>query len=782
MPWKKVSDFLNEHKWMLFYILLLTIVSFWPYITNTDNLMNSIGKQDVTNFHLPNNYLMRKSIFDYGQYPLWTENRLTEPVLAAEPEFGFPGLTTIINLMAPTVYAGFRLNMVFLFVLAALGVYFLTLKLKFSKSIAGLIVTVYMVNPFSSLAFYGYSYTAVSYAMLPFIILFGIQAVQSSHYPVFSALAAVCLALSFLGGGVSFFLYSFLLLSLYFLYFFLLKPSLKHFYKVSLILLLVLFFTGGLISIKLFISREYVALSNRSPEQGLTFDYNSFLGPEAFYIHDISTFSRFLITGDRKFPYNLDGGHGGIGFLAFGLLLLSFAMYRKKNALFFMIAFVFFVLLMMRSPVSYFFWKFVPVFNLQRNMYKVVLVYELIAAILAGYGAKYVLAATDKYRISKYIPFALIIIVILEAGFLVPVSEILSGRLTNKPMDTMWLGRNYDAVDALESSEMMQYLSRQEGIFRIKNHDENRPYGFEMDFWTAPLELQNIWGRNNLWNTEYVQYPMIAESSNKRARLYGILNVKYLFSQEQINISGFHLIRKFEINMQNLKYKHDASAYGPYLYENSEFLPRAYIVKNAAVIVGRHEHGTLTEGKKAMYSLLLDDEFNPEESVLIYALDISNIEIFNATVLSKESLSNDEIRKLRVYYEKGGVIVPDIFGEKPFDRDRIFSNLKGSKYEKVDHIMDTPNKDVINVSGKSGFLVLSEVYSLYDGWKARLDGNEADILRANGVISSVFIPPGSIELELAYEPRSFIIGRNITIATLLVLLTVFTVFFIKRKK
>jgi hypothetical protein len=52
-----------------------------------------------------------------------------------------------------------------------------------------------------------------------------------------------------------------------------------------------------------------------------------------------------------------------------------------------------------------------------------------------------------------------------------------------------------------------------------------------------------------------------------------------------------------------------------------------------------------------------------------------------------------------------------------------------------------------------GLLVLSNIN--YPGWQATLDGQPAEIYRANGIFQGVFIPPGKRQVVLSFEPDDF---------------------------
>lgn len=64
-------------------------------------------------------------------------------------------------------------------------------------------------------------------------------------------------------------------------------------------------------------------------------------------------------------------------------------------------------------------------------------------------------------------------------------------------------------------------------------------------------------------------------------------------------------------------------------------------------------------------------------------------------------------------------------------------------------------------SNRDALLVLSDTY--YPGWRAYVDGEEIEILRANHLFRAVRIPRGSSLVEFRYVPRAYQIGKLLTL-------------------
>jgi Bacterial membrane protein YfhO len=67
-------------------------------------------------------------------------------------------------------------------------------------------------------------------------------------------------------------------------------------------------------------------------------------------------------------------------------------------------------------------------------------------------------------------------------------------------------------------------------------------------------------------------------------------------------------------------------------------------------------------------------------------------------------------------------------------------------------------------SAHAGVLMLADVF--YPGWKAKLDGHETEIYRADSVLRAVFVPAGGHEIEFVYNPLSFRVGTTVTLSTI----------------
>lgn len=83
-----------------------------------------------------------------------------------------------------------------------------------------------------------------------------------------------------------------------------------------------------------------------------------------------------------------------------------------------------------------------------------------------------------------------------------------------------------------------------------------------------------------------------------------------------------------------------------------------------------------------------------------------------------------------------------------------FSGMFSAKVESLS-ISPTTVKAETESSG-AGLLVISDAY--YPGWRANVDGEEAEIIRVNYALRGVKIPAGKHRVELAFVPSKFYLG------------------------
>jgi len=87
------------------------------------------------------------------------------------------------------------------------------------------------------------------------------------------------------------------------------------------------------------------------------------------------------------------------------------------------------------------------------------------------------------------------------------------------------------------------------------------------------------------------------------------------------------------------------------------------------------------------------------------------------------------------------------------------------KYTPVDIVDYQPNKIVLEAQAETPcYLITNEIY--YPGWKVKINGTEKTILKINNLFRGVYLDKGKHEIIFSYYPRSYKIGKTITLSVL----------------
>ena len=109
-------------------------------------------------------------------------------------------------------------------------------------------------------------------------------------------------------------------------------------------------------------------------------------------------------------------------------------------------------------------------------------------------------------------------------------------------------------------------------------------------------------------------------------------------------------------------------------------------------------------------------------------------------------------------------------------------NANYSKIKKIDIDYDSYDSSFARLDGQRGFLVLSEQYSQYPGWEAAINGKELEILRANNLLTAVYVNNEKGTLTFKYRPKPFMHGAWITVAALSIMVLFLLIKLFYRKK
>jgi hypothetical protein len=103
------------------------------------------------------------------------------------------------------------------------------------------------------------------------------------------------------------------------------------------------------------------------------------------------------------------------------------------------------------------------------------------------------------------------------------------------------------------------------------------------------------------------------------------------------------------------------------------------------------------------------------------------------------------------------------------EKDPELKSIKASGSAKI--LNESPNKILIKTNTlNETLLVLTD--NFYPGWKARVNGEEKEILRANYTFRAIKVPEGESTVEFYFDSKAFKYGVYISLITLLIIFSI----------
>ena len=735
------SENAKNLKWHLLVAIVLLAISILFFHKILSN------KMVLDNVHHINNlaflsYNFKDGIFNHKTFPLWSPYFFSGIPLIAIPEHYIFDMNLIILIIFQDIYLAMNISIIFFFFLAGLGMYFLAYAILESRKAAFLSALIYMFNGFMhSFLISAHINLLESYAMIPFVAIFTLKAIRGKNWILYSILAGLFFSFQVLMGGVIFFFYSAVLFGLLIAFSLVSNPNLKNFGKLALISIVVMLVTFGLSAVKLLPTTEFVSQSSRAS----AVSYQDYLGYPISLKNSFSVFVSNISYADVS---------GSIGIVGLILLALGFLSFKKKYFMFSLLLAILGVALATGGPAASFFFKYAPGFSKMRHIERALVLFVFGASVLAGYGASNLFSRLEKKNLGRYINIAFVVILIAIAAELV--------ILQNKPKTT-------NVIEPGKDIKLLQYMSKDTDYFRVMNLGLREIVGTSGYVYYIQEGIEDAKGGGGIWTKDYVNYLGVAEQLNP-SRLWGLINVKYIVSDKQIENPNMEFVGKFNECRTCAVWQ----AFGPYLYKNREYIEKAYVTDTAILVVGEEN------AAKDIIYLILNRNPSPGNSVMIQEDSISGYSLnelkrFKAVILAR-GIDQNSASILKLYYDSGGVILPDIVnGKSSIDENDINNLLKVAKgsHEPANITLFSYNRLAADVSSKRGFLVIGERYAFFPGWKAELNGLNAPILKANNFVSSIYLDKNYENVKFEYKPKSFYNGLFITLSTLALIISYF---------
>ncbi len=762
----------QETKHHLIYssiLILLILASFTNYYSD------KVPFHEIVSSYIPLSDFLRISVYKYHDFwPLWYpygfsgEPHLQKPTIDL---LNFQGLLTVT--MSNTVIA-VKIAYFLALIVAALAMYSLIIYLGYKPEYALIAGIVYAFNGHAfKLMTFTWLTTLTGYAFIPLIFLYGTKALREKEWIKYSIITGLLFAIQARANpDMKVTLWTILYFGIYFIFYIIGNNFKKRFFKISLVTVIIVAIFLGLMLQRILPIAGYIGQTSR----GVT-PWEQASGRQLSYsdmfirLVDPLNFPEIRPT---PAPGKNIGDHIGI----IATILAGFAIYRKRTnriVLYSTTGIIVAIILTSNTFNAYYYlWKYVPFFSSARYLDRHLFMFAFFGSILAGIGASVLFEEILKLneRKKKYLAYATAALIFINLSFF--------GYIPYPGPFHTW--RNFDKV--AESTEILQYIANQPGLFRIQTF-ETRGIDWGTNYFNNRLELEHIYSFDSLWYVPYFNIYLGVANSDP-AKFWGMLNVKYITSIDPLNVSGFKFVKKFkdctpetcyqteDANKRNLQ-----KAYGPYLYENLQFLPRAYFVDNAVLVVGDSNSEL-----QLAYTLMTDPRFNPQNTVIISQVGKLNpnedLSKYKAIVLGSGSIDNNNFQQLNLHVKQGGILLPNIIaGENSLNQENISKMLTGLKgnltsVEGSNIIMHDFDHREIKVNGKKGWLVYSEKFALFNGWQAKADANPVQIYNANKVISAIYLENSVDSVKFTYYVKSFVIGSYIFVMTLLFLITFFS--------
>jgi hypothetical protein len=415
-------------------------------------------------------------------------------------------------------------------------------------------------------------------------------------------------------------------------------------------------------------------------------------------------------------------------------------------------------------------WRLLPMFRYQRIPQRALVLAYLGLSVLISIGVWHIIAHWRSRILAWIVGSTLLLLVSAEAWIAIPpVPPSADIRLE------------------VRENSVLNHMAQQTGQFRIHAIESvDRNWGIEHV--TVPLKLKNLVGWDHLWLLEYLGAegtigrdvrPFVAASYESRhpARFWGMMNVRFVTSTRQVQVPGFEFVAQFPISPRS----QPAKSAGPYLYENSQFLPRAWVVPRAILVLGDR-----AERIEAGYKLMDHVDFDPRQTVVIQSESTitksgGDWDQYQAIAIPArwantetiKSLEQAGVRLLR-YGMQGSGNRRQFQWAAPDEVTLLLEGASGTVQPETTGDSDfpayespNPNRARVRVAGREGFLVLSEKFAHFPGWSAQADGNARVLLRANGVATAVRLDGTEDWIEFRYWPAGLTLGLGITLASLL---------------
>ncbi len=255
-----------------------------------------------------------------------------------------------------------------------------------------------------------------------------------------------------------------------------------------------------------------------------------------------------------------------------------------------------------------------------------------------------------------------------------------------------------------------------------------------------PYQIPTVTGKNQQFPRWYREFASLIEPQSNlshvvfdqyRSPFFDVLNVRYVMTHESAApLDGYDLL---------------GTAEGLSLYENKNAMPRAFFANQIIEVPGPAEALRILSGSG----------FDPRTTVVSEGA---------AARPAMHITRSMQVRNVTQPYtglmkQMSVLLAPAIATIIEDKRDRV--------------AIQTEN-------GTEGLLVLSDNY--YPGWRARVDGVPAEVLRANCTMRAVNVPAGRHLVSFVFMPAAFFVSMYVSVAATALTLAALILSAFKRRR
>jgi hypothetical protein len=278
------------------------------------------------------------------------------------------------------------------------------------------------------------------------------------------------------------------------------------------------------------------------------------------------------------------------------------------------------------------------------------------------------------------------------------------------------------------------------------------------------------WKFNNGKITPLEYYPdnqttrFLTSQKNKQARFINddllMPNSAYYYNVPTMDSNHYMIIKNFYDLTSGL-------AENRYYWNEYRNFDKLFASKNFLDLLGVNYVISERNWSKWFPNKISQNIYTNQENISRYVLS-EKAEMLNDNKIILQNLQSD--------YNPSGIIYLDENFTDLNNTNKV--SVSENKIEILEHKNEYQKIKIFNQD--KNWLLAKEIY--YPGWQAKIDGQPTKIFKANIALRAIQIPYGEHVVEFEFIPKSYIIGRIISVITLTVILLFFAFVLAKKSR